>query len=413
MIRFTAIRFSALVALLFAGGTMRADDTPPVRDDAPVFRSDVSLVRVDVQVLDRDNRALTGLRQEDFVLREEGRPQPIRNFTSENTPLDILFLFNVSASMGPHVRRIASAAHQAFNILRDQDRVAIMVFDRSTRVRLPFRSNRSDIENELDNMLRQEHFTGGTDITRGMLDAVDYIRRNGRKDARRAIVILTDDQTEMERDDARVERALENANTVMSALIAPDALANRGYGRSGGGYPGGSTGGGIGMGGPLGGIILGRRGGYGGRNSGGYPGGYPGGGGSRTHSAGTAEIARDSGGDSMPVDDGYALESTLSRLRHRYALHFLIPADARSAQQRNIEVALAEDARRRYPDADIRFRHTYVTPEGLTPTSGAQSAPATAGSGTNADPVVLSPTPAKRRPAVSEPDGSRPGVPDL
>ena len=230
-------RFCWLLAMLFVFGIWRA------ADDDPVFRSDVSLVRVDVQVLDRDNRAIQGLRQEDFVLREEGRPQPIRNFTSENTPIDILFLFDVSASMGPHVRRIASAAHQAFNVLGTQDRVAIMVFDRSTRVRLPFRSNRGDIENELDNMLRQEHFTGGTDITRGMLDAADYVRRNARKDARRAIVILTDDQTELERDDARVERALENANAVLSALIAPDALANRRYGRGGGGgYPAGRWG---------------------------------------------------------------------------------------------------------------------------------------------------------------------------
>ncbi len=406
-------RLFGLLALFFALIVVRAAD-----DDAPVFRSDVSLVRVDVQVLDRDNRAILGLRQEDFVLREEGRPQAIRNFTSENTPIDILFLFDVSASMGPHVRRIASAAHQAFNVLSNQDRVAIMVFDRSTRVRLPFRSSRSDIENELDTMLRQEHFGGGTDITRGLLDAADYVRRNARKDARRAIVILTDDQTERERDDVRVERALENANAVLSALIAPDALANRryGHGGGGGGYPGGGGGypgggGGVGFpggggGGPLGGIILGRpRGGYGGRNPGG---GY--GGGSNTHTAGTSEIARDSGGDSMSVDDASALENTLSRLRQRYALYFLIPPDARSAQQRNVTVALAENTLGRYTDADVRFRHTYMTPDGLTPSSGLapSSAPATAGTASHtSDPEVITPLPAKRRPAISEPDGSR------
>ena len=66
------------------------------------------LVRVDAQVLDRDNRAITGLRLEDFKLRDEGRVQPIRNFARENMPVDVLLLFDVSASMRPHVERIAS-----------------------------------------------------------------------------------------------------------------------------------------------------------------------------------------------------------------------------------------------------------------------------------------------------------------
>jgi hypothetical protein len=41
---------------------------------------------------------------------------------------------------------------------------------------------------------------------------------------RRAIVIMTDDQTELDRDDAGVLRALMRADSVLSALIAPDAL---------------------------------------------------------------------------------------------------------------------------------------------------------------------------------------------
>ena len=54
--------------------------TPAAQTDEPVvFRSDVSLVRVDVQVLD-GSRAVTGLRAEDFVLRENGREREIRNF---------------------------------------------------------------------------------------------------------------------------------------------------------------------------------------------------------------------------------------------------------------------------------------------------------------------------------------------
>jgi VWFA-related protein len=392
-------------------------------DDEAVFRTDVSLVRVDVQVLDRDNRAITGLRAEDFVLREEGQTQQIRNFARENMAVDVLLLFDVSASMRPHVERIASAAHQAMQVLGDNDRVGIMVFDRTTRVRLPFRGNRNDVERELENMLRQESFHGGTDITRGLLDAADYVRRNARRDARRAIVILTDDQTERDRDEERVGRALEGANAVLMALIAPDAMANGTLGRgrrggsypggstSGGGYPGGGGGGGWpgggGLGGPLGGIILGRRGGYGGRGGPGGPGGY---GGPHTKSAGTAEIARQSGGDSVPVDDASALETTLDRIRQRYALHFHAPEGAKAGQERRIEVALADSARRRYPEAEVRYRQVYMSSSdsgSLTagPTMVTRSQPGTAG-GSTGEPASEPDRPVfKRRPAISEPDG--------
>jgi VWFA-related protein len=340
---------SVLIAAAWAGND----------DDDPVFRSDVSLVRVDAQVVDSGNRAITHLHAGDFVLRVDGKPAPIRNFASENMPVDVLFLLDVSASMRPHVQRIADASGRALTQLGKEDRMGIMVFDRYTRVRLPFNGNPQDVQREFDRLLRQERFNGGTDITRAMLDAADYIRREGRRDARRAIVILTDDQTEFDRDDIAVGRALANADAVMCALIAPDAGQ---YGHRGG-RPGGLGGGGLG--GSLGGIIFGRGGG-GNR----YPGG---GGGSNTTSAGTAEIARDSGGDSMSVNDASALEDTLARIRQRYTLYFNLPEGTRPGQERNIVADLTPEARHRYSDAEVRYRRTSLLSNG--PGNGGDPAP--------------------------------------
>jgi VWFA-related protein len=323
-------------------------------DDDVVFHSDVSLVRVDAQVVDSSNRAITHLHAGDFVLREDGKVVPIRNFASENMPVDVLFLLDVSASMRPHVQRIADASGQALTVLGKDDRMGIMVFDRYTRVRLPFNSSPQEVQRGFDRLLRDERFNGGTDITRAMLDAADYIRREGRRDARRAIVILTDDQTEFDRDDVAVGRALAHADAVMCALIAPDAGQ---YGHRGGGGRGGGLGGGPGLGGPLGGIIFGPRGG-GNR----YPGG--GGGGGNTRSAGTAEIARDSGGDSMSVNDASALEDTLARLRQRYTLYFNLPEGVQPGQERDVVVDLTPEARLRYSDAEIRYRRASMLSNG-------------------------------------------------
>ncbi len=384
-------RPACLLALMLSGGLL----LPVPADDDVVFKSDVSLLRVDAQVVDRDNRAITGLRATDFVLREEGKTQPILNFASENMPVDVLLLLDVSASMRPHVQRIADAAHEALRVLKDDDRMGIMVFDRSTRLRMPLRNSRNDVEREMNRLLDQETFRGGTDITRGLYDAAAYMGRSGRRDARRAIVILTDDETQLNSDEEGVSRALTRADTVLCALIAPDAMAGRGMGRGGsqggGGWPG------AGGGGPLGGIILGRRGG----NRG------PMGGAPRTHSAGTADIARRSGGDSMSVDDASALETTLSRLRQRYALYFNLPPGVRAGDERTIEVSLASAALRRYGDAEVRYRREYLAPINSTaePTTITR-APGSAPTAVDQDP------PARRRPAVND-DGPRQGPLDV
>lgn len=373
------------------------------QDEPVVFKSEVSLVRVDVQVISSTNQIVSGLRREDFLLRENGREREIVNFGRENLPLDLVLLLDVSGSMRPNVERIAEASHSALRVLGNEDRVALMVFDRRTRVSMPFRDNHDEIVKGFQRLLDKERFNGGTDITRAMYDAVRFLEREARPGARRAIVILTDDQTEFDRDDEGVLTALERANTVMSALLAPDAI-----GASRRRIPTTSRRGGGGMGGwgGLGGIILGGGGIPGSRRPPIQVGG-------RLQSAGTAEISRASGGDSMSVDDASALEDTLARIRQSYALYFNAPEGVKQGESRRVQVELTGSAARRYANAELRYRSHYVVTEG-----GAASGPAY---DTEAPPTVSrrAPAPAdeepeapvvkaKRRPAVNEPSRRAP-----
>jgi VWFA-related protein len=338
------IQALALPLFLLGGACVTHAD-----DDTVVFHSDVSLSRVDAQVVDGHNRTVTGLRANDFVLKEDGKPQPIRNFASEDMPIDILFLLDVSASMQPHVERMAEAAHDAMRVLSDKDRVGIMVFDTTTRVRLSFRNSRSEINRGLSDVLDTERFNGGTHITYAMMNAAEYVRREARPEARRAIIILTDDGSQDPRDDAGVGRALSRADAVLSFLRAPDLMSPQSGGGGGNSRSGSSWPGGGGLGLP--GVILGG----GGRR--GYPGGRRQ---VANHSAGTADIARDSGGDVFSVDDASSLEDTLLRLRQRYALNYN-SADTSSTNARPVQLDLTNATRRRYPDAEIRYRRVFLS----------------------------------------------------
>lgn len=367
------------------------------KDDPVTFKSDVAMTRVDAQVLDQSGRAVMGLQREDFVLRLNGKIVPVRNLASDNMPIDILLLLDVSGSMEPHVERIASAAQEALSVLTDKDRVAVMVFDTYTRLKLPFRNSHTDVESALNRLIRSERFNGGTRITRAMLDAVNYVQREGRPEARRAIVILTDDETQDEEDEPRVESALARANAVLSFLQAEyEVPTMAGGGRphgtwgSGGGWPGGV---GFPGGGP---VVLGRRG----------PGGY---GMDPSHSAGTAEIARDSGGDVMRVDDASALEDTLMRLRQRYALYFYMPEGVTSSDRQTLQVDLSQETRLRYPDAEIHYRRVYMTGSSAGERSGpaevTHARPLTDGEEPSLPGEQSTPTTKGRRAAVNDDSG--------
>jgi VWFA-related protein len=332
----------ALTALCLLAAHTAAVATPQAGDPPVTFRSNVSLGRVDAHVVDVAGRPIRGLKDQDFILRVDGKQQEIRNFQSEKMQVDVVLLLDVSHSMEPHIRRVATASHQALRTLGEQDRIAIMVFDRFTRLRMPFRPNRLDAEREMESVLERETFEGGTDITRGMLDTAYYVDQNARRDARRAIVVVTDDQTERSRNEAAVLRALTRADTVLSALIAPDAL------HTGSAYRRPPTFDDDGPRDVFGEIIARRFGSY--QR------------GARTQSAGTSEIANQSGGDSMAVDQASAFEQTLARIRERYALYFYLPDGMQPGAEHSVEVLLTDAARRRHPGAEVRYRRAYLSP---------------------------------------------------
>jgi VWFA-related protein len=422
--------------LAAAGWAQSADD----EKSGPVFRSEVSMGRIDAQVLDGDFLSIANLTTDDFVLRRDETKIPIRNFRYEDMPVDVLLLLDVSGSMRPNVERVAAAADRALAVLGPEDRIAIMVFNTGTSVRLKFGESRDKVERKL-NSIAESSFGGGTDINGALLEAAEYIGKEARRDARRAIVIVTDDQARP-CDRERAAMALSEADAVLMALLAPVAFDGMGGpGRHPTGYPPVM---GPWPGGPLGGVILGpRRGPMGGP----LPGGAPAGVGT---SAGTEAVARESGGESLPVNNASALETAFQRIRQRYAIYYHLPEGIPEAEASAILMDLSDSVRVRYPKAELRYRQVYQVgaarrtfvkrvsprpPAGGVPAAESISTTAKvvrrrpvsestgprvtiapvrrptevahSGPSVQAKPDSASPSKRQRRPAVSEPHGPR------
>src|SRR5215203_3205512 len=97
--------------------------------EGEVVRVETQLVSVPVLVTDREGRALKGLRAEDFLLLEDGRPQKIANFSTTEAPFEVALLLDTSGSTREDVGLIRAAARAFIEALRPGDRVAILSFN--------------------------------------------------------------------------------------------------------------------------------------------------------------------------------------------------------------------------------------------------------------------------------------------
>src|SRR6478609_4214252 len=79
-------------------GAMPSDVRSTSHSPTPLH-VDVDLVLVPVTVSDSMNRAVTSLKKEDFALYEGNKQQEIRYFSTEDDPISIAILLDVSKSM--------------------------------------------------------------------------------------------------------------------------------------------------------------------------------------------------------------------------------------------------------------------------------------------------------------------------
>ena len=106
-----------------------------VDGQTPVFRARVDLVRLDVSVR-RSDRPVVGLRADDFVLTDNGRPQRIESAALESMPLSVLLVLDTSGSMaGPRFANLIAGAKDVLKNLRPGDHAALLTF--SSHIRRP------------------------------------------------------------------------------------------------------------------------------------------------------------------------------------------------------------------------------------------------------------------------------------
>jgi VWFA-related protein len=155
-------------------------------DRAANIRVDTNLVQINVTVTTPLGQVVTAMEQEHFQLFEDKAEQQIVSFSSEDAPLTVGLVFDMSGSMGSKLSKSRQAAAQFFRTANPEDEFFLVQFNDAPEIVVPVTRDAAEIQNRLA-------FTQAKGRT-ALLDGV-YLAMSEMKKAnnpRKAILILSD-----------------------------------------------------------------------------------------------------------------------------------------------------------------------------------------------------------------------------
>jgi Ca-activated chloride channel homolog len=147
---------------------------------------DVELALVNATVTDPHDRLVTGLEIDNFRIFENNVEQEIEYFSSEDVPISIGVIFDLSGSMRNKIGKSKEAALQFFKTANPQDEFFLVGFNDRADLMSPFTSSVEDLQSRLLSL----SVKGRT----ALLDAI-YLGLNEMRTARnakRALLIISD-----------------------------------------------------------------------------------------------------------------------------------------------------------------------------------------------------------------------------
>jgi VWFA-related protein len=209
------------VATLVAGG--RVVQTVRTKAVGYTEHIDVEVVQVTVTVTDGHGRFIRGLPQSAFHVSEDGRPQTITHFASEDVPLDLVSAIDISGSMSPAMPKLKKAVKEFLGAVPPQDHVTLIGFNDNIITLTRKSSDPAERIRAVDRLAPW----GSTALYDMLLRGIEML---GRQTGRKAFVVFTDGEDQGSH--ARlvdVERRLQSSDLMLYMIgqgrgVTHDAL---------------------------------------------------------------------------------------------------------------------------------------------------------------------------------------------
>lgn len=148
-------------------------------------RVNVEAIQVTVTVTDDAGRFVSRIPQSAFHVLEDGRPQPITYFASEDVPLELIVAVDISGSMTTSMPRLKKAVKDFLLAVPGKDQVTLLGFNDSVFALTRKTTNPDERVRAVDRLAPW----GATALYDVIVRAVDML---GRQIGRKALVVFSD-----------------------------------------------------------------------------------------------------------------------------------------------------------------------------------------------------------------------------
>jgi len=224
-------KFAPVVCGLMAAAAYSQTQGPvSPRKDSPdvtakpgqAIKVDVDMTLVNLTVTDPLDRLVTGLEKGNFRVYEDGVEQEVLTLSSEDVPVSIGLVFDMSGSMSDKVEKAREAAVQFMRTANPQDQFFLVSFNDRAELTSGFTSSVDELQNRM-------MFTASKGRT-ALLDAV-YLglsQMRGAHNGKRALLIISDGGDNHSRyNENDVKNYLKEADCQMYAIGIFDPISTR------------------------------------------------------------------------------------------------------------------------------------------------------------------------------------------
>jgi len=166
-----------------------------VIEEGDILRINAELVQLHVRVIDRNNRPINNVGQNEFHVFEDGAPQTIESFTREEVPISYGLAVDTSGSLRSQLQSVIDAGKTIINSNKPGDETFLVRFISSDKIETV--QDFTDNKELLNDGLESFYVEGGQTA---IIDAVylsaehvsDYKKGNEGDRRRRALIVITD-----------------------------------------------------------------------------------------------------------------------------------------------------------------------------------------------------------------------------
>lgn len=171
--------------------------TPPEEDidEGSIVKINTELVTLNVRVIDRNNRPIDNVRQNEFHVFEDGVTQPIESFTREEVPISYGLAIDTSGSLRSQLQAVIDAGKYIINSNKPGDETVLVRFISSDKIETiqDFTPNKDLLMDGMESLYVEGGQTAVIDAVYLTAEHVaEYKKGNDSDRRRRALIVITD-----------------------------------------------------------------------------------------------------------------------------------------------------------------------------------------------------------------------------